>query len=725
MRSVGIFFLCTICVCLSACSGGWNPDDLGDDDDVSDFQAGFPMDNVKILRRSYGDNKATILATSEKYYDRFAKNLLENLNYLYGNFNIQSADSEYPNIFKYFLSIKTIKKNEMNTDEIENEETNKIIIEKIEEKAIYNKYEELINDLIGNEDYFKYFYDAMRYQITGVVPYYRPLWVKVDDEGVKTYSNEDNQPDGYVANNDDVFKESNLPAGIEKDGCTIPYYEIKVDTSKGWNWGMSTTLTDETSYANAFITEYFKKDITSNGYSENNGVFTGYVNREDFQYKATVAENIIGFYNYYIGDKYYKDEYGIQTFDNTLYTDLYLCDKEEEELTDDEMSKFPQYALTYAIYSIINKKTPNEIIVNKTDEGNTYSVVGFDSVKDALESERQYYMDNASYVGLTQSDQEKSDQEKIAQYILDYVIGSDAVSFSKSSNSKQNLYYEELVPIVVEYCTRLTQIGGAVYTATDPEVIAGEKNVGDPKDDPTYLSGQYLSSDIVDYEYNSSYVNGDCYGSDDTDRSPFAEFAHLGQYEYQSMLFMPTKSGKIDELWLDFAYYGDGGTNDTITIRTYVRNYIGGGEVKEYKKDITVTEGTLDVGEDGTTLCFDFSKLADDKYLKIDKIDFDKAINSAYYQARLSGIFRPSTGLSKEITISGSTEARNYYTLVQGEFRDYGVFNYKMLEGTEYYDCCYVEVAFEVISATTNNYKFYCGCSQLNEYIEPDYSKYQ
>lgn len=707
MRSVGIFFLCTICVCLSACSGGWNPDDLGDDDDVSDFQSGFPMDNVKILRRSYGDNKATILATGEKYYDEFARNLLATLNKFYGNFNNQAND----NIFTFLR-----KDNEGKDISYENEFISS------------GDYIILEEDLNNNEDYFKYFYDAMRYQITEVEPYYMPRWVKTDDEGVKTYSNSTEQqpPEGYVAN-DDAFKESNLPAGIEKDGCTIPYYEIKVDTSKGWIWGMSTKLTDET---NAFITEYLKKNITSKGYSENNGVFTGYVYREDFQYKAKIDEATIGFYSYYVGNRYYRDEYGIQTFDNTLYTDLYLCDKEEEDLTDDEMSKFPQYALTYAIYSIINKKTPNEITVTKTDNGNIYSVVGFDSVKDALESERQYYMDNASYVGLTQrdkekEDQEKSDQEKIAQYILDYVIGSDAVSFSKSSNSKQNLYYEELVPIVVEYCTRLTQIGGAVYTATDPEVIAGEKNVGDPKDDPTYLSGQYLSSDIVDYEYNSSYVNGDCYDDDDTDRSPFAEFAHLGQYEYQSMLFMPTKSGRIDELWLDFAYYGDGGTNDTITIRTYVRNYIGGGQFDIYKKDITVTEGTLDVGEDGTTLCFDFSKLADDKYLKIDKIDFDKAINSAYYQARLSGIFRPSTGLSKEITISGSTEARNYYTLVQGEFRDYGVFNYKMLEGTEYYDCCYVEVAFEVISATTNNYKFYCGCSQLNEYIEPDYSKYQ
>lgn len=683
LRSVGIFFLCTICVCLSACSGGWNLDDLDDDDDISDFQAGFSVDNVKILRRSYGDNKATILATSEGYYDTFSKNLLIRLNYLYGNFNSQRDNN---NVFTY---LKTGNENEFVSS---------------------SDYVNLETDLNNDGDYFKYFYDAMRYQITEVVPYYQPRWVK-EDGGVKTYSNSTEKPEGYVAN-EDVFKESSLPAGIKKDECLIPYYEITIDTSKGWNWGMSTTLTDGTNYANAFITD--------NGYSENNGVFTGYVNREDFQYKAQKDGKTIGFYNYYTGNQYYQEEYGIQIFYNTLYTNLYLCDKEEEDLTDDEMSKFPQYALTYAIYSIINKKTPNQITVTKTDNGNTYSVVGFDSVKDALESERQYYMDNASYVGLTQGD-----QEEIAKYIINYVIGSDAVSFSKSSNSKQNLYYEELVPVVVEYCTKLTQIGGAVYTETDPEVIAGEKNVGDPKDDPTYISGQYLSSDIVDYEYNSSYVNGDCYDSDDTDRSPFAEFAHLGQYEYQSMLFMPTKSGKIDELWLDFAYYGDGGTNDTITIRTYVRNYIGGGEFKIYEKDITVTEGTLDVGEDGTTLCFDFTKLASDKYIKADVIDFDKAINSAYFQARLSGIFKPSNGLSKEITISGSTEARNYYTLVEGEFRDYGVFNYKMLEGTEYYDCCYVEVAFEVISATTDNYKFYCGCSQLNEYIEPDYSKYQ
>ena len=86
---------------------------------------------------------------------------------------------------------------------------------------------------------------------------------------------------------------------------------------------------------------------------------------------------------------------------------------------------------------------------------------------------------------------------------------------------------------------------------------------------------------------------------------------------------------------------------------------------------------------------------------------------------------RPLGSYSKEIVIGNSTDARNYYSLIEGEYRDYGVFNHNILYGTEYYESSYVEIAFEVISATTSNYKFFCGCSIVNNYTEPDYSKFQ
>ena len=187
---------------------------------------------------------------------------------------------------------------------------------------------------------------------------------------------------------------------------------------------------------------------------------------------------------------------------------------------------------------------------------------------------------------------------------------------------------------------------------------------------------------------------------------------------------MPDKDCKIDEIWLDFGYTGDGtGESDTIKVRTYIRNYVGNGEFEIYQKDITITENVVQVGEDCTTTIFDFAELSSSGYIKCDKIDFDDTVNSEYYQKRVSGE-RPLDEYNRVITLGPLAEARNYYALMQGEKRDYGVFNWERLKGTEYENSCYVEVAFEVIESSCDNYKFFCGFSMVTEYEEIDYSQW-
>ena len=702
LRSISLVFICTICVFLCACGGGWNLDEI-DEDDLDDYQFGVIMDNIKILRRSYGENKATVTALNEVFYDNYVFTIAKYLTSVYGVLNITN---NYQNPVDIFTELKssTIA-----------EQTNEI-------KELLDNIQQ---DYTNNEDYFKYYYDSMRYQIVEETPYYIPKWKKTDEE---LYSNADTMPEGYEQNTK-AF--ATKPAGIASESdfvnnSTLSYYEVTIDTSKGWNWSANYILGDQSilvQTANIFPYAYEVNYNSNASATLTNDRLDLKINAEDYSYNTG---SHYGFYGYYANavDGYGEvGEYGMY-FDGNVYASALY-----NETTPTDFQK----ALSYVVYSIVNNETPNNITVQKTVNGNIFTVEGFgekggkSSIDNALEHAKQVYVDNASYVGLT-----NSDQKTLINYILNNVIGQNAVEESKTTRalSRYNLHYEEFVTAIVKYCTALTSTGATYYT--QEEIDAGLANglwteenkptVGQIKNQ-TYIGGQYLSSDIVDYEYNSSYVNSDAEGFEEFMHIAQVEDGHLEGYEYQSMLLMPAENSRIDEIWVDFGYYGDGGTDDSITIRTYVRNYVGNGQFVIYTEDIEVKEGVVDVGEDGTTLMFDFTKTKEG-YIKADKIDFDDAINSQYYQKRVEGI-RPLLGFDREIIIGNMTEARNYYSLIEGEYRDYGVFNHNMLIGTDYYNSSYVEVAFEVISTTCDNYKFFCGFSVVGDYQEIDYSKWQ
>lgn len=709
LRSFALIFLCTMCVCLSACVGGWSFDDV-DDGDVDDYQFGLSLDNIKVLRKSYDPESAAVLAQQFNFYDAYVQQILQYLNSTYGVVNSYYKAGLPANLDNVFGELYT---------ELEINDTN---------SPIYK----LATELDANTDYFKYYYDAVRYQVESVeeITYYKPKWKEAISG---KYSNASEMPEGVLGgamvfweSNSDLFDDTaETPSGLDEStwkdtSGTVKKYKVTFSTSYGWNWGLNFNL----NLAKVFASQYSLVNvITSAGLETKAPIITvdadgevqieTFFNEEDFAYGKSDNK---GFYNYY----------SVSTsFDEVAYTSALYGNIEKVidhyEVDPSTLELIPIYhqfkmnvvnptdmqtALTYVVYSIVNNNVPATISVeDKGANGTKLNVEGFDSVEDALEAEKAEYAAKATYVGVTEGD-----QQKLTEYILKYVIGDNAINHSKSANNGglYDLYYEEVVTAIVKYCSALTQTGFSV----DGETHA------------TTIGGQYMSSDIADYEYSSGYVNGDSLG--------FEEFAHLGQFEYQSMMIMPTKAAKVDEIWLDFGYLGDGGTNDSITIRTYVRNYIGGGVVEEFKKDITVIEGVVDVGEDGTTLTFDFNELKADqeeKYLKCDVINFNDAINSKYYQARVKGVLKPlllqGHVFDREIVIQPGEEARRYYSLVEGEYRDYGVFNYEMLKDTPYYDCSYIEVAFEVLSATTENYKFCCGFSLINEYVEPDYSGFQ
>ncbi len=653
-KSFCLLLMCTMCAFLCACGGVETEDD--------DYQFGLRMDNVKILRRSYGEDRASAVAMVSSYYDSYVNNLLKYFSYVYGIVNEAELTA---------MSVAAT----LNAQGLFDEETKEAITT-------------LLTEVLASGDDFKYNYDAIRYQIYPETALYAPKWKKETSPGVFVYSNAATAPDANYVENEEKFTTAPI-------AMSPTHYRVTADMSKGWNWGLyyelGTTVLDK---ADAFLKAYPGSVVSGN-------TIVVDVKVDDYTYSNAAAYNGLSGY-YGTGNLYsYLEEYNYMSFDSETYTNSIFTPIVGTAVP--ATTNFEK-ALTYVIYSIVNNQKPANITVTKTNTGNTFTVEGYSNLDAALTSARQEYIDKTAYIGLT-----KTDQETLVKYILDNVIGVDAVEYANSvdATSRYDLHYEEMVSAIVTYCTALTPTG----ETKDAD--------GNSTGEITYIGGQYLSSDIVDYAYASAYVNGDALG--------FLEFAHLGEYEYQSMMLMPKEDAKIDEIWLDFAYDGNGGTNDSIKIRTYIRNYVGNGEFVIYTKDIEVKEGVIDVGEDGTTLCFDFSD-TNDKYIQCDKIDFDEAIHSDRYKKRVEagGIINPLILLEKrELVISNMTNARNYYSLIEGEYRDYGVFNHNMLSEEVYNNGHYVEIAFEVISATTDNFKFYCGLSLVNEYFEKDLSQYQ
>lgn len=663
--------MCFSCALICACAGG-SIDGL-EGEELERAQIGF-LDNVKVLRRSYGPNRATAISTANAYLEDYTHNLLLYLVDIFGLINFEttilqdtSTSLPYNNIFEILLSENNINREKITYSE-----------------SIEDLLTKLNTDFTDGQDYFKYYFDATRYQITEAsnTPYY------LDSAG------------NYTTDKTKAVDESKV------------YYRVVADTSLGWNWGLNYTITDEN--IDTFLGAYLTVNSSGvvNDITDGNKQFVVYMNKNNIDFSFAFVDG------YYKNNNIEIDkEFKVSNYTNHFYN----------ETTPTEFEK----ALTYAIYSLINKDDPTgKVAVLKNETGTTFTVDGYEaetvdgktvtSVDKALAEAKAKYENNASYVGLSEEE-----QGKIVKFILSDVIGSEAVN----ADAVQDLYYNELVEAVVTYCTALTQTGDVVkYEEGDDEVISGEKQVGDVKFPASTMGGSYLSSEIVDYEYNSSLVDGQ--------KNGIEEFAHLGEYEYQSMLLMPKYAVKIDEIMLDFAYLGDAaGADDEIEIITYVRYYKGGGKMDVYEQKITVketslTENNVYPGNDGTTLLFDFTTLITegDKFLELDKINFDKQMASPYYLYRKSPYALPDlTTPSREIVFGPTQAARNYYGLLQGDYRDYGVFNYNTLKGAKY-DQKYVEIAFEVVNVTNKvkpNYKFLCGISWITQVEEKDLSMFK
>lgn len=466
------------------------------------------------------------------------------------------------------------------------------------------------------------------------------------------------------------FDEAEVVDGVP----TIVYYDIAADYQRGWNWSLTHTnenylpwlINRGDNQSTSTATRPVVKYVITNTYKYNYNTFMGYYEKNDYSPSYEFAPE--DFSQAFIGNKAAK---------NTDYN----------------------RALEYAIYNIVLGITPRNMKVTYTGT-NGAPVVTIDgysattganaktSAEVAVEDIKSTFNRLGSYVGLT-----TKNKKDIVKYILENVIGEQAKSeYTVDVIKKQvNYYYEDVVTAIVDYCGKLTTIGKA--------------SEGDPTTD-TKIDDAYIASEVADYPYTtffSKFGNGD-------------PFKNKKPYEYQSAVIVPSRETTVTDIWLDFKYDSGNDGDDiydpekfldiTVSIRW---NKGDGSPIHVMQKNVRIKDGPVDVGGESTI-----------------EFEFEPARGSyAFGEPVKIGMFNTPDALktTKEqrvITISGLTDARRYYKVLQSA--TYG--GYGVLDNSKF-DCSYLEIAYSVAKIpgdTTTNYAFYTSISNFVEDEEEDTS---
>lgn len=415
-----------------------NLDPDNDDQDKKDEQTGgISVDYVKVLRKplSYDFNgnvtdKDGGEGTNREYYYNFGTDILSWLFRTYGNFNTEYNTNLYTNIFdEYYQTTNNEKMNEL----AQNFEVD------------------------ANKDNYLYWYDALRYQIVNVTPYYK------NKESGKPLT-----PDISQA----------------EDNPTVVYYDVTADYKKGWNWSLTHTnenylpwlVNDRNNQSTDTLRPKVKYEITDN-YKFDFETFNGY-------YDNASGEGYIDY-----------------LFSSNQFSSAFIGNNSSNPVIKSDYNR----ALEYAIYNIVLGITPRNMKVTYTGT-NGAPVVTIDgysattganaktSAEVAVEDIKSTFNRLGSYVGLT-----TKNKKDIVKYILENVIGKQAKSEYKVDGIEKqvNYYYEDVVTAIVDYCGKLTTIGKA--------------SEGDPTTD-TKIDDAYIASEVADYPYTtffSKFGNGD------------------------------------------------------------------------------------------------------------------------------------------------------------------------------------------------------------------------
>lgn len=640
-------------------------------DALQEESDGVKLDGVLVLRKplSYDFDNNVV---ESNYYNSFAEDVVTTMFQIYGSMNYHpnvGEEEKYSNIFELLLS-----ENEGN-EELED---------------LKGRYDSNKNDFIG-------FYDAIRYQITNVEH------VKITFYGQEGEISVDNINYFYSYEND-VLKLESLTETYESSGNIIEINgvaynflynaitgeltlqsvenigtKVTADDSYAWNWSLPYGQASYVAWISAYGSEVAEGKVEA---TFNN-------NDENYQY---------AFENF---EKYYNNDFRpTYIFESSTYLNNFV---NEEYVT----------ALEYAIYRIAIGLTPAEITVSYGETGlPTVSVEGFlpqtapevkSSVQVALESAKEDFYKLGTYVGLT-----STDKQFIVDFILEEIIGETAYSTELAQNT---LNYEVMVEAIVNYAGTLTTTG---MTSYDVDEEGGATSGEEQQDDePTYVGDAFTASEVALFPYTTFFSSA-------TSDDPFVNVG--GPFEYQSFVLLPSdEQVEIGDIWLDMKYdAGNDGdsivTDETLTmtiilryvkVQTDATGNVLNRELKEIRQNITLKDGPHEAGEEGSY--FEFELDANEYFgetVKIGKFAVPDVLQPDKTEDKTNNV----------VTITGETDARKYYEVLESGFNNAGSF---AVLDSERFNFSYFEVAFDIEKEPGNrdkNYAFYCSILNL---IEP------
>ncbi len=614
-----------------------------------------PLHGVKVLYRPENydyDGEGTVGTGNQEYYGQFAWQILNGLTRTYGT----TSTDEY-----------------------------------IEGKPqLIEGTEDQYTPPSANYTYYtttgkKYFYDSVRYNL------YQ------QDEYIVKYIEDINGDVTTPEISDKKFKETSFR----------PYVNMMVDLSKSWNWTFGSLKEPESFIYNTSFSANNKSAIISP--TNPNIVYNSYYftnENKSNNYFDNVGDN---YYN--LGDPNIAEKYQ-EAFLGTTQQQA-----EKDETTGFYTKGYSDYvkALEYVIYCITLEMNPGQVQVTlltdgtpdvKIKQGNDAPI----SVDEALAYIKNIFNKIGTYVGFSEAK-----QAKLVKYILDNVIGSDAIGADSVKQNEYAIYeykndagetVQDIVKInekaPVEVRRDYTNVVSNIVKAVTEYVHIGNEEGGSPS-----ISDRFPASAIKDY-YGTNFM----VASDDP-------FKNIEAMEYQSVVLMFREAFTVDNISLHFKYdAGNDGdskvTNSAIDIKVYINVYNKGGERKTVATNtIRVKDGPHDYGMEGSTMML----------FGIDQ-QYKKGYTINPFNTELAGgllhhpdmKFDGTVSRSKPYPLTGTSIAKNYYELVEASdeaannYYSYGRLNPKAFTPEE--DCDYLEINFEVLKVIgdyTTNYKFYTG----------------
>ena len=524
------------------------------------------------------------------------------------------------------------------------------------------------------------------------------------------------------------------------------YYIVGANFDSAWNWSFDYDATGVKAYLASSTNDNYDDYITIDNYIY--GYFYGANNSPDMATITTFYNNLMtNYYKNYVSSS--ETETDVRQYDYDAYS---------------EFTK----ALEYVIYSYALDLEPHQIDVVQTDVAPYYrvTVAGYQadsqnnmtSVDVALEDIKATFNELGAFVGLV--DRQIT---KIKNWILNNVIGSAA-----QSNGDYLRTYNSVTEIIdengdVSYnfgnATNSTELGRDYENVLDRLItgVCEDVTIGGGEEGGTTIDERFLASELTEYVGNTFLVSDDSTFPAASEDMPAG---YIPPLEYQSVTIMPKVTNWIQTLYIAIKYDADlDGTEENvynedkyIDIQVDLNYYNHANKIYGTltSEIVRVYDGPYDINylittdgqgtEEGNAplghasgVCFENigSLLPNNEYgyfLPVGAFNTNVAGGLLNTDVAESGYDGSIIRSQNPIVLTGSTDAKNWYSIVENEElingKSYlsGRLNHSLFE-TDANGCDYLEITYKVLKQpgdADTNYKFYTGIALIvNEDTPP------